>query len=64
MEFLESMDATAGLVILAAVIICALVLFAKAIKGTLKLAVIAVMLVFIAYFLRQAGIIQFPGLGN
>ena len=45
------------MVLIAAAIIIVLVLFAKAIKGLLKLAVIAVMILFIIYFLRQAGLI-------
>jgi uncharacterized membrane protein len=64
MEFTDSMDATTWMVVLAASVIITLVLFSKAIKFILKLAVIAVMLAVIAYFLQQAGIIQIPGLGN
>jgi len=64
MEQLSNIDSVTLLVVASAVIICALVLFAKAIKFLLKLAVIAVMLAFIAYFLGQAGIIEFPWAGN
>jgi len=60
MTFFESLDATTVLIVLAAVIISVMVVFARAIKVSLKLAVIAVMLIFIVYFLHQAGIIQFP----
>lgn len=52
------------MVVAAAAVIIVLVLFAKAIKTVLKFAVIIVMLVFIVYFLHQAGIIQIPGIGN
>ena len=57
MEQLSNIDSVTLLVVTSAIIICVLVLFAKAIKFTLKLAVIAVMLTFIVYFLRQAGIL-------
>lgn len=62
MGFFESMDATSWMVVLSASAIIALVLFAKFIKTMLKLAIIAVMLICIAYFLQQAGIIHVPGL--
>lgn len=64
MEFIESMDATTWMMVLSCSVIIALVLFAKAIKSVLKLAVIAVMLACIAYFLQQAGIIQLPDFGK
>ena len=54
------METTGWMVIAAALIIIVLVIFAKAIKFSLKLAVVAVMLVFILYFLHQAGILSFP----
>ena len=50
------MDETAWPAIAAAAIIIVFILFAKAVKATLKLAVIAAMLLVIAYFLRHAGI--------
>ncbi|MBL7016884.1 MAG: hypothetical protein ISR84_04925 [Kiritimatiellales bacterium] len=56
-ENLQSMDETSWMAILAAAAIIGLILFAKAVKATLKIIVIVVMLVLIAYFLRQAGII-------
>ena len=56
-ENIQSMDSTAWMAILAAVTIIGFILFAKAVKATLKTIVIGVMLVLIAYFLRQAGII-------
>lgn len=57
MDFLSKLDPMTAIILISAVLIIGFVLFAKAIKGLLKLAVIAVMLVFILYFLRQAGII-------
>lgn len=56
-ETFQSLDSMSWIVILSATAIIAFILFAKAIKFTLKLAVIAVMLLLIAYFLRQAGIL-------
>ena len=56
MDSLFNTDSTTWLVVASAIIICILVLFAKAVKLALKLAVIAVMLAFIVYFLRQAGV--------
>jgi hypothetical protein len=64
MELFESMSTTGWMVVAAATVIIILVLFAKAIKASLKIAVIVVMLVFIIYFLHQAGLIQIPGAGN
>ena len=64
MEFFELMNTTGWLVVAAAFVIIVLVLFAKAIKAALKIAVIVVMLAFIVYFLHQAGMIQIPGIGN
>ena len=57
MESLFAMSPTARVVIIAACAICVIVLFAKAVKFVLKLAVIAVMLLFVAYFLIQEGVI-------
>ena len=57
MESLSAMSPTAWAVIIAACSICVLVLFAKAVKLVLKLAVIAVMLLFVAYFLIQEGVV-------
>ena len=64
MELVESMSTTSWMVVASAAIIILLVLFHKAIKAALKIAVILVMLAFIVYFLHQAGLIQIPGLGN
>lgn len=48
------------MIVISAIIICVLALFAKAIKAPLKLAIFAVMLLYVVYFLVQAGIIQLP----
>jgi hypothetical protein len=64
MEIFESMSATGWMVVAAATVIIILVLFSRVIKAMLKVAVILVMLIFILYFLHQAGIIQIPGIGS
>ena len=56
-EFLEQLDPTSMIVLISAVLISVLALFAKFIKGSLKLVIIAVMLLCVLYVLRQAGII-------
>lgn len=56
-EIFQSMDETSWMAILTAAAIIGIILFAKAIKATLKIIVIVGMLVVIAYFLRHAGII-------
>lgn len=57
MEALQSISPMTWLVMIAAVIISTVVLFNKAVKFMLKLAVIVVMLLLAIYFLHQAGII-------
>lgn len=57
MENLQNIDPTTAMVLIAACAIIVLVLFAKFIKGLLKLAIITSMIACILYFLRQAGII-------
>ena len=57
MENLQNIDPLTALVLVAACIIIVLVLFAKAIKGLLKISIITTMIACILYFLRQAGII-------
>ena len=57
MEALKSLDPMTLLISIAAAIICCLVLFNKAVKFMLKLAVIGVMLICVVYFLVQAGVI-------
>ncbi len=56
MEFIQSLGPMPTIVLLATVTIIVLVLFARFIKGILKLAIIAVMVLFIVYFLRQTGL--------
>ena len=60
MDLIATMSTTGLMVIAAASVIIVLVLFSKAIKFILKLAVVAVMLMFITYFLVQAGAITIP----
>ena len=59
MESLSTIHPMFWLIFAAAAIIIVLALFAKALKLTLKLAVIGVMLLFIVYFLREAGLLPF-----
>ena len=57
MESLRSIAPMTWLIMLSAAVICLFVLFNKSVKLMLKLAVIVIMALFVAYFLRQAGII-------
>ena len=57
MENLQNMDPTTAVVLITASAIIVLVLFAKFIKGLLKIAIITTMIACILYFLRQAGVI-------
>ena len=57
MENLQNIDPTTAMVLTAACAIIVLVLFAKFIKGLLKIGIITAMIACILYFLRQAGII-------
>ncbi|MEA2069327.1 MAG: hypothetical protein U9P12_09010 [Verrucomicrobiota bacterium] len=57
---LSDIEPMVWLIIGAATIISVAVVFAKTIKVVLKLAVVAVMLAFVGYYLVQAGIIQLP----
>ena len=57
MERLQNIDPTAGMAIVAACAIIVLVLFAKYIKGLLKIAIITSMIACILYFLRQTDIL-------
>ncbi|HEY5621253.1 MAG TPA: hypothetical protein VIR77_01495 [Pontiella sp.] len=56
-ESLRAMAPMTWLIMLAAAFICLFVLFNKAVKLMLKLAVIVIMALLVAYFLRQAGIL-------
>lgn len=60
METLSNIPPMTWIIIISAFIICVLALLSKAIKATLKLAIFAVMLLFVLYFLVQAGVIQLP----
>ncbi|MEN7973450.1 MAG: hypothetical protein ABFR47_06410 [Verrucomicrobiota bacterium] len=60
MKTIQPSDLVTWVIIIAATVVCALVLPAKAIKFTLKLAVVSVMLIIVIYFLQQAGILQLP----
>lgn len=57
MENIQNMDPTTAMVLISACVIIVLVLFAKFIKGMLKIGIITTMIACILYFLRQAGII-------
>lgn len=57
MEKLLNIDPTTAMVLIAACAIIVLVLFARFIKGILKIAIISSMIACILYFLRQAGIL-------
>lgn len=59
-ELLKNLDSMTWMIIAAASIICAIVLFNKAVKFMLKIAVILVMILFVGYFLIQAGLIELP----
>lgn len=60
MESLKTIDAMTWIIIAAAIVISVAVLFNKAIKFVLKLAVIGVLGLFVVYFLVQAGVITIP----
>ncbi|MEE9368535.1 MAG: hypothetical protein V3V05_06680 [Pontiella sp.] len=64
MESLKNLDSMTWIILAAAGIICSVVLFNKAIKFMLKLAVLIVMILFVGYFLLQAGVIELPLMGN
>ena len=56
MDILQNLNSVTTIAIVAAAVIIGLVLFAKFIKGLLKLAIIAVMVACILYLLREAGL--------
>lgn len=56
MELLQQMDPMTVIILIASSAIIVLVLFSTFIRGTLKIAVIVVMLLCIFYFLRQEGL--------
>lgn len=57
MDILQSLSPMVWLILISATLIVGFTLFAKAIKLTLKLAIMAVMALVVIYFLRQANII-------
>lgn len=57
MDAIQSLDPMTAIILLTAAAIIILALFAKAVKGILKIAIIATMIACILYFLRQAGIL-------
>ena len=57
MEHLQNIDPMTVIILIAACSIIILALFAKFIKGMLKIAIITAMIACILYFLREAGII-------
>jgi hypothetical protein len=63
-EAIKTMHPMVWIIIVAAVIISSAVLFNKAIKFVLKLAVIGVAILFVVYFLVQANVIELPTLGK
>ncbi|MDH3982018.1 MAG: hypothetical protein OES84_03860 [Kiritimatiellaceae bacterium] len=64
METVQAIDPMTWIIIISAIVIGIAVLLNKAVKLPLKLAVIAVVLLFVAYFLVEAGILQPPTSGN
>jgi len=59
-ETLKSVDTMTWLIAAVAAVICSAVLFNKAIRFMLKLAVIAVLALIVGYFLVQSGVIELP----
>ncbi len=64
MESLQSIDPMTWIIVVVAVLISTVVLFNKAVKFILKIAVIGVMILFVVYFLVQAGILELPNIGT
>lgn len=64
MEALESIQPMHWIIFAAAAFIGVTVIFNKAIKLLLKLAVIGVILLFVIYFLVQAGVVEPPAIGS
>jgi hypothetical protein len=55
-EMVKNLNPTVSIVLLSAVVIIGIVLFAKFLSNLIKMAIIGVMLLFILYFLRQMGV--------
>ncbi|VGO17148.1 hypothetical protein PDESU_05743 [Pontiella desulfatans] len=64
MEALQTLSPMTWIILIVAIAISIAVLFNKAIKATMKLAVIAVMALLVIYFLQQAGLFQPATTGN
>ncbi len=64
MEAIESLQPMHWIIFAAAAFIAVAVIFNKAIKVLLKLAVIGVVFMFVIYFLVQAGVVEPPHIGN
>jgi len=64
LETLKSMSPMVWIIIAAAIFITVGVFFNKAIKFALKLATVAVVLLFVVYFLVQAQVIILPTIGK
>ena len=62
METVQQIDPMTWIIIVAAMVISIAVILNKAIKFVLKLAAIGVCLLFVVYFLIQAGVIMPPEL--
>ena len=57
METIQSLDPMTAIILVAAVLIIVLALFAKFISGLMKIAIITAMIACILYFLRQEGVL-------
>lgn len=64
MEALKTMHPMVWIILVSAVFISVTVLFNKAVKLVLKLAVLAVVAMFVVYFLVQANVIVLPTFGK
>ena len=64
MEALQTMNPMVWIILISAVIISIAVLFNKAVKFLLKLAVLIVVAMFAVYFLVQANVIVLPTIGK
>lgn len=55
-EMAKNLNPTVSIVLISAVVIIGIVLFAKFLSNLIKMAIIGVMLLLILYFLRQMGV--------
>ncbi len=58
MPMFQNMDPMTWIILICAFVICVASLTSKAIRLALKLAVVVVMVLYVAYFLTEAGIID------